>query len=544
LKLVTLSQIPPYTISNIHSFQEDIPNITECLQSGQSVLLRLSPFWEAFLMSLLMASCRALSLEENSMHPLHAALIHTRTDIHHSYPGFNPSAAPYQKPPPPVIGWPNGATDTGFVLPEDYAKSNIVCHLNSSPGEKHATVVAGSTIDLQWNQWAESHHGPVIDYMAKCDGECETADKNTLEFFKISEAGLINGAPAPGTWASDTLRAQNLTWTVTVPASIAPGNYVLRHEIIALHSANNPNGAQNYPQCINLQVTGSGTVSPAGIPATKFYKETDPGIFVNIYYPALENYTIPGPPLFDGASLDSSKTSSVATVPVSSSAPESTAAAVSPKPEISSVSYATGSKLPALSLASENSTPAYEPEPTPASEAAPSAATSTASRMMTTSDYPLTSMAPEETCGTSTTTTYTTITLTTTVMAGSSPKEAALIPSPTAVLPTFNAEASSKTSETPADSSSTSVISYMSVASLMPSNSAVPSSNGTTYTPPVPSAVESAATPSASVEPADSYTDVPSGMTKQQFKQWFKEFLAKYFGKKGNSRNHPRDLAI
>jgi lytic cellulose monooxygenase (C1-hydroxylating) len=213
--------------------------------------------------------------------------------------------------------------------------------LNSSPGEKHATVAAGSSIDLQWNQWAESHHGPVIDYMAKCDGECEMADKTTLNFFKISEAGLINGAPAPGKWASDTLISQNLTWTVTVPASIAPGNYVLRHEIIALHSANNPQGAQNYPQCINLQVTSSGTVNPAGIPATKFYKETDPGIFVNIYYPALENYTIPGPPVFDGASGPSpaasqvtSKTPSMATISASSYPVESTAAPVSPVPDI------------------------------------------------------------------------------------------------------------------------------------------------------------------------------------------------------------------
>ena len=483
--------------------------------------------------------------------PQHAALIRTRTDIYHSYPGFNPAAAPYQKPPPPVIGWPNCATDTGFVLPTDYGNSNLVCHLNSSPGEKHATVAAGSSIDLQWNQWAVSHHGPVIDYMAKCDGECETADKNTLKFFKIGEAGLINGAPAPGTWASDTLIAHNLTWTVTVPASIAPGNYVLRHEIIALHSANNLQGAQNYPQCINLQVTGSGTVSPAGIPATKFYKETDPGIFVNIYYPALKNYTIPGPPLFDGPSPTSpaashviSKTSSVATISASSYAVKSTAAPVSPMSEISSVSYATRPNMPPLSLASESSTPAYAPKSTPASKAPLSAAKSLDLKKVTTLEYLVKSIVPEETCGTSTTTKYTTITLTTTVMAGSTRKDASLISSPTAVLPTADAETSPTASETLDYSSSTSVGSSLSATRLMPSILAVPSSNGTTYIPPVPSAVESAATPSASVAPANSYPGVPSGMTKQQFKQWFKECLAKYFGTKGNGRNHPRDLVL
>jgi hypothetical protein len=38
------------------------------------------------------------------------------------------------------------------------------------------------------------------------------------------------------------------SWNVKVPSSLAPGSYVLRHEIIGLHSAGNPNGAQNYPQ--------------------------------------------------------------------------------------------------------------------------------------------------------------------------------------------------------------------------------------------------------------------------------------------------------
>lgn len=38
------------------------------------------------------------------------------------------------------------------------------------------------------------------------------------------------------------------SWNVKVPSSLASGSYVLRHEIIGLHSAGNPNGAQNYPQ--------------------------------------------------------------------------------------------------------------------------------------------------------------------------------------------------------------------------------------------------------------------------------------------------------
>lgn len=57
---------------------------------------------------------------------------------------------------------------------------------------------------------------------------------------------------------------------------------------------------QNYPQCVNIVVTGSGTKSlPAGTPATSLYKPTDPGILFNPYT-TITNYTIPGPALWQG----------------------------------------------------------------------------------------------------------------------------------------------------------------------------------------------------------------------------------------------------
>jgi hypothetical protein len=124
-------------------------------------------------------------------------------------------------------------------------------------------------------------------------------NKTQLEFFKIEEAGLLETSKSPGRWASDELMAANNTWTVNIPSDIAAGNYVLRHEIIALHNAMSDNGAQAYPQCINLKVTGGGTATPKGIPATHFYKPTDPGILVDIFN-NLRTYVIPGPDLFNG----------------------------------------------------------------------------------------------------------------------------------------------------------------------------------------------------------------------------------------------------
>lgn len=42
-------------------------------------------------------------------------------------------------------------------------------------------------------------------------------------------------------------------------------------------------GAQLYPFCINLEITGSGTDVPAGTLGTALYTDTDPGILINIY---------------------------------------------------------------------------------------------------------------------------------------------------------------------------------------------------------------------------------------------------------------------
>ncbi|PGH00569.1 hypothetical protein AJ79_08172 [Helicocarpus griseus UAMH5409] len=203
----------------------------------------------------------------------------------------------YMDNPPAVAGWSTTATDNGFVDASAYSSPDIICHRGSEPGQATAEIAAGGTVELQWTEWPESHHGPVIDYLANCNGDCSAVDKTALEFFKIQESGLVDGSSAPGKWASDELIANNNTWTLKIPQSIAPGNYVLRHEIIALHSAQNENGAQNYPQCLNLKVTGGGSANPEGTLGTALYKEADPGIKVNIYT-AMDGYTIPGPPLF------------------------------------------------------------------------------------------------------------------------------------------------------------------------------------------------------------------------------------------------------
>lgn len=201
--------------------------------------------------------------------------------------------------PPETIGWSTTATDLGFVDGTGYDTEDIICHRGSAPGALTVPVAAGSDIEFQWNTWPESHHGPIINYLAPCNGDCSQVAKGDLKFFKIWEEGLIDGSSPPGQWSTDELIANNFSISATLPASIAPGNYVLRHEIIGLHSGGQLNGAQNYPQCINIEVTGGGSAAPEGVSATTFYTPEDPGILYDIYSSVGDGYPIPGPAVFD-----------------------------------------------------------------------------------------------------------------------------------------------------------------------------------------------------------------------------------------------------
>ncbi|PBP20387.1 hypothetical protein BUE80_DR008419 [Diplocarpon rosae] len=195
---------------------------------------------------------------------------------------------------PQTFGWAEGALDNGFVTPDQASTPDIICHKDATNGAISLPVSAGAAITVHWNTWADSHKGPVLDYLASCKGDCATVDKTTLEFFKIDEKGL-----EAGKWASEELLANNNSWAVTIPADVAPGAYVLRHEIIALHGAGSPNGAQLYPFCLNLEISGTGTATPAGTPGMQLYTPTDPGILVpGIYAPDLV-YDIPGPAVYN-----------------------------------------------------------------------------------------------------------------------------------------------------------------------------------------------------------------------------------------------------
>lgn len=211
----------------------------------------------------------------------------------------------FQQDAPQVVGWsiPEDLSN-GFVSPDNYSTPEIACHIGATPAPIAAKVTAGSNVTVFWTKdWPQSHKGPMLDYLAACpDSSCANVDKTQLRFFKIDEVGLVGATgedASATTWGSDVMFQNNVSWTVQVPASLKAGPYVLRHETISLHQAQQEGGAQNYPFCLNLDVQGGGSAQPEGVLATELYQATDPGIKIDIYQ-KLDGYQVPGPAVFSG----------------------------------------------------------------------------------------------------------------------------------------------------------------------------------------------------------------------------------------------------
>lgn len=264
---------------------------------------------------------------------------------------------------PDNAGWYAENTDNGFVEPNSYGEADIICHKAAAPGAITAKASPGSTVSFHWNQdWPESHMGPMLTYVAEYTGASSDIDKTALKWVKIDEAGYDT---ATKTFASVSFIANNATWDTVIPSNLKAGSYVFRHEIIALHGAGSENGAQNYPQCFNIDVDGSGTELPEGTLGTELYTPTDPGILFNPYQ-EITSYDIPGPALMAGADSGSGSATS-------SAAPSSTAAAAASSTiAASSSAVATSSAAPTSSSVATPTAPVVEATPTATSTPAPS----------------------------------------------------------------------------------------------------------------------------------------------------------------------------
>lgn len=215
---------------------------------------------------------------------------------------------------------------------KDLTSADLACNTKGSTAvTDFVSMAAGDTISVEWYHdsrgddiIASSHKGPIMTYIAPyTDGMDGTGSIWT----KIDEEGYDSSSQ---TWAVDNLISNSGKKDFTLPANLAAGQYMLRQEIIGLHEAdtaydqNSARGAQFYPSCIQIEVTGSGSATPdTNFALPGGYSDADPGVVFNLYG-TFTSYTIPGPDVWSEASSGSSSGGSGSSGSGSSSAAAAT----------------------------------------------------------------------------------------------------------------------------------------------------------------------------------------------------------------------------
>ncbi|KAF5369054.1 hypothetical protein D9758_002941 [Tetrapyrgos nigripes] len=187
----------------------------------------------------------------------------------------------------------------------DVTSKDLACNIIGTQAQNKCPIMPGDSVTVEMHQQPNdrscaneaiggAHYGPVIVYMAKVDNSL-TADGSAASWFKVSEIGLPSNTP--DYWGSEVLNDNCGHYTFTVPKDVAPGDYLIRAEVIA----SSVGGAQFYPACFQVTVGGSGTASPPTVKIPGAYSAQDPGILINIYQ-QLNSYVIPGPAPYGTAS--------------------------------------------------------------------------------------------------------------------------------------------------------------------------------------------------------------------------------------------------
>ncbi|KAI9448963.1 glycosyl hydrolase family 61-domain-containing protein [Russula earlei] len=181
---------------------------------------------------------------------------------------------------------------------------SLNCGLNAQLATMVVPANPGSVVEFYWGNPGQQNWphntGPLMTYMAACDtSTCDKFNGSTAKWFKIDQIGK---KPDGTTWyQQDVMNRQPVS--VTLPLNVTPGDYLVRHEIIALHLAVTLGGAEFYPSCTQIRVGGSQTGEPNQIVSFPgAYNDNDPGIYDPDVYSPGSVYVFPGPPVSNLAS--------------------------------------------------------------------------------------------------------------------------------------------------------------------------------------------------------------------------------------------------
>jgi hypothetical protein len=207
-----------------------------------------------------------------------------------AYPGYQ-GFSPASSPPTIERQWPDYNPTFKITDPK------VMCNGGTSAALT-ANVTGGSVITAKWGQWTHQQ-GPVMVWLYACPGDIKSCDGSGNHWFKIDQMGMTAPPLSGNNWGTAVVY-KKLAWTSTLPKNLKAGNYLIRHELIAQHQANNP---QFYAECAQLQVTGSGTAFPSASFLTHipgYAPQSDPGVTIDVDTSNATTYTCPGPAVWTG----------------------------------------------------------------------------------------------------------------------------------------------------------------------------------------------------------------------------------------------------
>ncbi|KAL7624720.1 hypothetical protein AAE478_006291 [Parahypoxylon ruwenzoriense] len=187
--------------------------------------------------------------------------------------------------------------------------ADIRCNAGGARGVSgKCAVKAGSTVTIEMHQQpgdrscgseaiGGAHYGPVNVYLSQVS-DASSADGSSSWYKIFADSWSAKGSVGDGdNWGTNDLNSCCGKMDVPIPADTPDGDYLLRAEVIALHTASSAGGAQFYISCYQLTVKGGqakAAALPAGVKLPGALKASDPGIQINIHA-KVSNYVNPGP---------------------------------------------------------------------------------------------------------------------------------------------------------------------------------------------------------------------------------------------------------
>ncbi|KAE9396345.1 hypothetical protein BT96DRAFT_824806 [Gymnopus androsaceus JB14] len=234
------------------------------------------------------------------------------------------------------------AASPSYNLPQDFSDDSKMACEGAAGAPQTVTVTAGSVLQLPasstvnpvlgtsragQNPWVHAM-GTVASYIAGCNGDCTTFDASQGSWVKLALFGIdrtetisndlrttMQGKPeeyyptagTSGLWGMARFVQSGSSWGITVPSELADGDYIVRHELGAVHNPWNAqddtSGTQLYIGCIQVKVTGGGSSHlPTGTKAGSLYKTDGAFARYNVYEDNGKTFVDPGPAIWSPSS--------------------------------------------------------------------------------------------------------------------------------------------------------------------------------------------------------------------------------------------------